>query len=346
MCAMSAVPEAWLKSAQALVHGEDSDGRCAAVEAWKARHVDPEWTDFSLAVCREGCLWPEVVAILSEAAPMGVARVVVVPQADNLLAKPKDLPPPVLALLKQPIPDTRLLLVCRGTLAAGPGRPLGSKPWSDWVKSGQVLKAGLLDAGEAIVFVDAWCRERKLQAGMGVASLLASRLGGHPGILRRTLEVLDLLAEDRRITEEMVDQTTFRLAEQNAFAWSQAWQKGQAAQALAALRLALEDDPAGAPLQLLGQARREAERLARLQEALALNLKGPDLLGAVGLSPKQEWLLGGLQRTIERLKSPGLRKLFSRINQADRDLKGTALSGANSVLSGLTLELCRAWGSR
>jgi DNA polymerase III delta subunit len=343
---MTAAPEAWLKAEQALVHGEDSDGRRAAVAAWKDRHVDPEWADFSLTVCREGCLWPEVVAALSEAAPLGVCRVVLVPQADNLLAKPKDLPPQVASLLKQPISDTRLLLVCRGTLAAGPGRPLGSKPWSDWVKAGQVLKAGLLDSGEAAAFVDAWCRERKLQAGMGVASLLASRLGGHPGILARTLEVLELLAEDRRITEEMVDQITFRLAEQNAFAWSQAWQKGQAAAALAALRLALEDDPAAAPLQLLGQARREAERLAKLQEALAQKLQGPALLGAVGLSPKQEWLLGGLQRTCERLKGPGLQKLFSRINQADRDLKGTALSGANSVLTSLTLDLCRAWGSR
>jgi DNA polymerase III delta subunit len=136
------------------------------------------------------------------------------------------------------------------------------------------------------------------------------------------------------------------LAEQNAFAWSQAWQKGQPAPALAALRLALEDDPSGAPLQLLGQARRESERLARLQEALARNLQGTELLAAVGLSARQDWLLSGLQRTCERLKGPGVRKLFGRINQADRDLKGTALSGADSVLTGLTLDLCRAWGGR
>lgn len=343
---MSAVPEAWLKAEQALLHGEDADGRRLAVEAWKARHVDAEWADFCFTICREGCPWPEVTAALAEAAPLGVPRVVLVPQADNLLAKPKDLPPPVAALLRQPILDTRLLLVCRGSLPAGPGRPLGSKPWSDWAKAGSVLKVGLLDGGEAAAFIDAWCREHHLQADLGVASLLATRLGGHPGILRRTLEVLDLLAEDRRITEDRVDQVTFRLAEQSAFAWSQAWQKGQPAQALAALRLALEDDPSGAPLQLLGQARREAERVARLQEAVALKLQGPELLAAVGLTPKQEWLLGGMQRTSERLKGAGLRKLLSRINQADRDLKGTAVSGADTVLTGLTLELCRAWGSR
>ncbi len=343
---MIAPPEAWVRSGQALVHGEDADGRRQAVEAWKAHHVDPEWADFCLTVCREGCPWPEVTAALAEAAPLGVPRVVLVPQADNLLAKPKDLPAPVAALLKQPIPDTRLLLVCRGTLPAGPGRPLGSKPWSDWAKAGNVLKVGLLEAGEASAFIEAWCREHRLLPDLGVAPLLAARLGGHPGILRRTLEVLELLAEDRRITEERVDQATFRLAEQNAFAWSQAWQKGQASQALAALRLALEDDPSGAPLQLLGQARREAERVARLQEAVAQKLQGADLLAAVGLSPKQEWLLGGLQRTRERLKGPGLGKLLNRINQADRDLKGLALSGADTVLTALTLELCRAWGGR
>lgn len=338
------IPDAWLAAEQAVVHGEDSDGRRAAVSAWKARHVDPEWTDFSLTVCREGCPWPEVTAALAEAAPLGSARVVLVPQADNLMAKPKELPAPVLDLLQRPIPDTRLLLVCRGSLAAGPGRPLGSKPWSEWLKAGRVLKVGLLEPAEAASFAEAWCRERKLQLDLGVAPLLANRVGGHPGILRRTLEVLELLAEDGRITVERVDQATFRLAEQNAFAWTQAWQKGQAAQALAALRLALEDDPSGAPLQLLGQARREAERLARVQEARGM--KGAELLASVGLTARQEWLLEGLQRTSGRLQEAGLRKLFARLNQADRDLKGTAISGADSVLTGLTLDLCRAWGAR
>lgn len=343
---MSAPPGAWIEAPQALVHGEDADGRRVAVEAWRARHVDPEWTDFSLTVCREGCPWPEVTAALAEAAPLGAVRVVVVPQADNLLAKPKELPAPVLALLQRPIPDTRLLLVCRGTLAGGPGRPLGTRPWSEWAKAGQVLKVGLLEPAEASAFVEAWCRDQGLRLDLGVASLLATRVGGHPGILRRTLEVLELLAEDRRITSDRVDLATFRLAEQNAFAWSQAWQKGQAAAALGALRLALEDDPSGAPLQLLGQARREAERLARVLEAQAQGLKGGDLLAAVGLSPRQEFLLGGMQRTAERLKAPGLRRLFARLNQADRDLKGTALSGADSVLAALTLDLLRAWGAR
>ncbi|MBK8794206.1 MAG: hypothetical protein IPN59_14100 [Holophaga sp.] len=66
-----AVPEPWLKSHYALLHGEDSEGRREAMEAWKARHVDPEWADFSLLVCAEGCPWAEVQNALSESAPLG-----------------------------------------------------------------------------------------------------------------------------------------------------------------------------------------------------------------------------------------------------------------------------------
>ncbi|MBI4911414.1 MAG: hypothetical protein HY823_01640 [Acidobacteria bacterium] len=341
---MSALPESWLAAGQALVHGEDGDARRLAVEAWKGRHVDPEWADFSLTVCREGCPWPEVTAALSEAAPLGADRVVIVPQADALLAKPKELPGPVAALLAHPIPGTSLLLVCRASLPGGPGRTLGSKPWSEWLKQGRVLKVGLLEGAEIQDFVERWALERGLQLGFGVPSLLAARVGGHPGILRRTLEVLELLAEDRRITDERVNLATFRLAEQSAFAWSQAWQKGQAAQALAALRQALEDDPAGAPLLLLGQARKEVERLARLQEAREQKLPGNGLAEALGLSPKQAWLLEGLQRTLDRLGAEGLGRLVTQVAQTDRDLKGAAISGPGTALTALTLDLCRAWG--
>lgn len=343
---MSSIPESWLGSELALLHGEDGDGRKAAVKAWKARHVDPEWEDFSLIVCREGCPWAEVVSALSEAAPLGAARVVLVPQADILLAKPKELPAPVLSLLKQPIPDTRLLLVCRSALAAGPGRPLGSKPWSDWIKEGRVLKLGALESGEAAAFVEDLAREKGLRLESGLAPILAARVGGNPGVLRRTVEVLDLLAEDRRVDEERLNQATFRLVEQNLFVWSQAWQKGQVSQALAALRQALEDDPGGAPLQLLGQARREVDRLARLQEVRDSGEAGTSMTQALGLNPRQSWLVEGLQRTLDRIRPAGLRRLMAQVNQADRDLKGMAVPGSGSPLTSLTLELCRAWSGR
>jgi len=106
---------------------------------------------------------------------------------------------------------------------------------------------------------------------VGVVVLLAIFIlvmGGNPGILRRTLEVLELIGDERGVSLERVDQASFRLGEQNAFAWTKAWQGGQIPAALQTMRLALEDDPSsGGPLMLLGQARREVERLCRLAEA-------------------------------------------------------------------------------
>ncbi|MCE1228488.1 MAG: hypothetical protein LWX11_03200 [Firmicutes bacterium] len=338
-----ALPQGWLKAEYALVHGEDGDGRREAVEAWKARHVDAEWEDFSLLVCAENCPWAEVQNALSESAPFGVARVVIVPQADNLLEKPKELPASIKALLTQPLPDTRLLLVCRSALSAAPGKSLGAKPFSDWNKEGRVLKVGALDAKEAPAYVEALAESLGLRLGSGVAQRLASRMGGHPGVLRRTLEVLDLLSEDRRVDGAMVDRATFRLGEQNAFAWSQAWQKGQTSQALAALRVALEDDPSGAPLSLLAQARREVDRLSRLAEAKAQGAKPSEHLALLGLSPKQSFLLDGYHRVADKLGAAGAAKLLRLINQTDLDLKGLALSGGATPLLHLTVTLSRAF---
>ncbi|MBK8727210.1 MAG: hypothetical protein IPL96_14535 [Holophagaceae bacterium] len=280
------ISKAWLDSPYALVHGEDSEGRRNAVEAWKARHVDPEWAEFSLSVCSENGPWAEVSNALQEAAPLGAERVVIVPQADNLLAKPKELPKAIAGLLANPIPGTKLLLVSRTSLPAGPGRPMGSKPWTEWAKAGRVLKVGALEGPEAVDYVEHEARELRLLLEPGLASALVARVGGHPGILRRTLEVLDLLSEDHRVNAALLDLATFRLADQGAFVWSSAWQKGDARAALLALRQAVEDDPGGAPLMLLGQARREVERLCALVEARSAGLKSQaDLLGALGAFP-------------------------------------------------------------
>jgi DNA polymerase III delta subunit len=338
------ISETFLRAEYALLHGEDSEGRRTALEAWKARHVDPEWADFSLLVCAEGCPWAEVQNALLESAPLGASRVVLVPQAENLLEKPKELPPTIKALLERPLPDTRLLLVSRTGLSAGPGRTLGAKPFSEWVQQGRVLKVGALDEKEAPAYVEAQAQLLGLKLDGGVAARIAARMGGNPGILTRTLEVLELLAENRRVSGEMVDQTTFRLGEQNAFAWSQAWQKGQLTQALATLRVALEDDPSDAPLRILGQARREVDRLCRLVEARAKGLRSPqELAGALGLTPRQAFLLDGYGRVLDRIKPAGAARLLRLINQTDLDLKGLALSGGRTPLVALTLSLCRAW---
>jgi len=338
------VPKAWLESPYALVHGEDSESRRRAVEAWKARHVDPEWAEFSLSVCSENGPWAEVSNALQEMAPLGADRVVIVPQADNLLAKPKELPKAILGLLAAPLPGTKLLLVSRTALAAGPGKPMGSKPWAEWAKEGRVLKVGALEGAEAADYAEAEARALGLMLEPGLATALVARVGGNPGILRRTLEVLDLLTENRRVNAALLDQATFRLAEQGAFVWSSAWQKGDARAALLALRQALEDDPGGAPLMLLGQARREVERLCALVEAKGAGLKShSEVLGALGLSPKQGFLLEGYERALARLKPAGVRRLLGLLGQTDRDLKGTALSGSHGPLTSLTLSLAAVW---
>jgi len=325
------------------VHGEDGDGRRLAVEAWKQKHVDPEWADFSLTICSEGCPWPEVMAALQEASPLGAeARTVIVPAADSLFARAKELPGPVKAMLEKPPTGVNLLLVAWATLPAAPGKALGAKPWTDWTKAGRILKVGALDPMEIPGYIEAESRRLGLMLQGASASMLAQRQGGHPGLIKRALEVLDLLSEDRRVTEDMVDQVTFRLAGQKAFAWSGAWQKGDAAGALRALRLALEDGDE--PLMMLGQVRREVDRLLRLVEAEAAGLKGAETLAALGLSPKQAFLLDGYRGALAKLKPRGVRTLLIRVNQCERDLKGMALSRSEAPLLDLTLALCRAWG--
>ncbi|MDR3672245.1 MAG: hypothetical protein P4L36_15460 [Holophaga sp.] len=340
-------PRSWLDATYALVHGEDGDGRSAAVAAWKAQHVDPEWEVFSFTVCAEGCPWPEVLNALGESAPLGADRVVLVPQADNLLEKAKELPPAVKQTLQSPLPGTRLLLVARGTLSAGPGRILGAKPFSEWNQQGRVLKVGALEPKEAAAWIEGAASAMRIRLESGVAQRIAGRLGGNPGILRRTLEVLDLIAGDRPVSLDLVDQATFRLGEQNLFAWSKAWQTGQIASALHALRLALEDDPSsGGPLALLGQARREVERLCRLAEARRQGLKGgPELVAALGLGPRQAFLLDGYVRVLGRIGAEGALRLLTLVNQTDLDLKGQAISRSPTPLLNLTTALCRAWGN-
>ena len=333
---------AWARQPFALVHGEDGDGRKAAVAAWKAVHVDPEWADWSLTVCAEGCPWAEIQNALQEAPPMGAAaRVVLAPAADNLFARPKELPASIKGWLDKPPADLRLLLVAWGTLSAAPGKALGAKPWTDWAKAGRILKTGVLEAEELDAFLAAEARRLGLELGTRPKELLVPRLGGHPGLLRRALEVLDLLCEDRRAGEAQVDQVTFRLAEQKAFAWSSAWQRGDAAGALAALRLALEDGDE--PLMLLGQARREVDRALKFADAEARGLQGAQLTGALGLSPRQAFLLDGYRAVAAKLKGEGLKALLAKVNQCERDLKGEALSRSETPLLDLSLGLARAW---
>lgn len=94
---------------------------------------------------------------------------------------------------------------------------------------------------------------------------------------------------------------------------------------------------------LLGQARREIDRLCRLAEARTQGLRGSALSDALGLSPRQGFLLDGYARTLDRLKPEGARRLLHLVNQTDLDLKGMALSGGRTPLLSLTASLCRAF---
>ncbi|MCL1893790.1 MAG: DNA polymerase III subunit delta [Holophagaceae bacterium] len=342
-----AVPDLFLNAKYALLHGDDSDGRLEAVNAWKGRHLSAEWEDFSLITCPEGCQWPVVNNALHETAPFGVDRVVVVPHADNLLEKAKELPPSIKKILANPIDGTCLLLVAREALSATPGKILSAKPFIDWKNEGRVLKVGELDSKSAVVFLEAKAKELKLRLEIGVAKGLADQLGGNPGILARAMEVLELVAEDGKITRNLLESATFRLGEQSAFAWSQAWQKGQLRDAIIALRSAIEDDPEGAPLMLLGQARKEVERLCRLHEAKARGLRTVAEFSAVlGLTPKQSFLIDGYSRVLERIRMDGLKQLAALMVDADSDIKGGTLSKSPTPLINLTMSLCRAWGGR
>jgi DNA polymerase III delta subunit len=338
------VPESWLRQDHALLHGDDGDARRAAVEAWTAAHVDPEWADFSLTTCPEACPWAFVQNALQETAPMGATRVVVVPEAENLLDRAKDLPPSIKSLLQAPLPGTALLLVSRVGLSAAPGKILGAKPMSDWLRAGQVLKVGGLEPAEVLPFLEAEARSKGLTLEREAATLLQERLGTNPGVLRRAMEVLDLVSERRVLSVAVVDALTFRMNDQRAFAWSEAWQRGRLDQALVALQRALEDDPKDAPVALVAQAARDVGRVASLAAALAQGIRAEaDLVQTIQLPPNQRFLLGRVYLPVaKKLGLGGAARLLGTVVQADRDVKGCALS-PTSALTVLTSELWRAW---
>lgn len=350
-----AAPAAWLEHRFALIHGEDGDGRREAVEAWTRKHVDPEWADFSRTVCAEGCPWAEVVAALQEASPLGAeARTVVVPAADNLFSKRKgaakdkkqELPPAVGALLLAPPSGVKLLLVAWSSIPAGPGNPLGSKPWTDWAKAGRILKVGALEPAEIGGFIQDEGRRLGLQLQPEAVEMLKERLGANMGHIKRAMEVFDLVSERRIVSPALVELMTYRMTDQRVFAWSEAWQKGQLAQAIKILRECQEDDFEKASLMLVGQAAREVGRVAAVAAAQARGMKKEaDLAQVIQLPPNQAWLLSRTYLpAADRLGPTRSRQLFSQVVQCERDIKGMALSKSPAPLFRLTVALCQAWG--
>ena len=350
-----ATPSIWLEHAFALVHGEDGDGRHEAVDAWKRKHVDPEWEDFSLTNCSEGCPWAEVIAALQEAAPLGAAaRTVIVPAADNLFNKRRggskdkkqDLPETVAALLQHPPQGVNLLIVAWNTVPSGPGNPLGSKPWTDWARAGRILKVGALEPAEILPFLQEEAHRFGLDLPLEAAEMLKERLGGNVGMIKRAMEIFDLASERRVISPRLVEVMTYRMTDQRVFAWSEAWQKGQLAQALRILKECQEDDFEKSSLMLVSQAAREVGRVAALAQALSSGLKKEtDLAQAIQLPPNQAWLLSRSYLPVAtRMGLARARTLLGAVVQCERDVKGTALSRSPTPLADLTTRLWREWG--
>jgi DNA polymerase III delta subunit len=329
------------------LHGEDCDGRRAAIIDWKATHVDHDWGAFSFSVCNESCSWSEIINALRESAPLGADRVVLAPQVDNLFEHGKKLPKEAREILESPIPDTRLLLVACGVISTSTGSLLNSKPFSDWNKHGAVLKIGLLDSKEIVGWIENVAKDINLRLDVGVASQIADQIGNNPGILRRALEFLELTCEGKDVvTIDHVYRATFRIGERSAFAWVRSWQSGSILMGLRSLRQSLEDDPSsGRHLMLIGQARRELERLCCLSDARRLGIKNrSEILLALGLNSRQDFLLGTYSRVLDKIGNDGMRRLLKLINQVEIDIKGQAIFGCSTALINLTVALCKAWG--
>ena len=77
----------------------------------------------------------------------------------------------------------------------------------------------------------------------------------------------------------------------------------------------------------------------------APGLKGaPELAAALGLGPRQGFLLDGYRRVLGRIGPEGAQRLLALVNQTDLDLKGQAISRSVTPLLNLTTALCRGLG--
>jgi DNA polymerase III delta subunit len=223
---------------------------------------------------------------------------------------------------------------------------LGSKPWTEWTKAGRILKVGALEPAEIPTFLREEARRLGLDLQAEAAEMLKERLGGNAGLIKRAMEVFDLASERRVISPRLVEVMTYRLTDQRVFAWSEAWQKGQLAQALRILKECQEDDFEKSSLMLVGQAAREVGRVASLTLALSSGLKlESELAQAIQLPPNQAWLLGRSYLPVAtRMGLPRARRLLGEVVQCERDIKGTALSRSPTPLADLTFRLWREWG--
>ncbi len=331
----------WVEHKFALIHGDDADERQRLITAWKIKHVDTTWGEFGLRVCSEQATWAEIYNALNEPPPMGADTVaVIVPSMDDLLIK-KDIPDAMLRLLQDPPAHQHFLGVAFGAVTEAKGRGLGRAPWTQWVKQGRICKVGELAPKEAPGFAQQCAQNLGLKLPIDAAQFLIQQVGAHPALIRRTIEVLDLVCSSRTVSLVEVQQVTFRLEAQSGFAWSKAWKSGQLATALVALQKSFDDKEE--PIKLLGQARLEVERIARYLEAQEQRVSSQDLPDFLGLSSRQAFLIDDIRRVGMRLRPKDVQSLLHKLTQCDRDIKGLTLAGARTPLLDLTIALSRAW---
>lgn len=331
----------WAEHTFALIHGEDADERQRLIANWKAKHVDTTWGEFGLRVCSEQATWADIFQALNEPPPMGADTVAVIaPSLGDLLLK-KEIPEAMARLLQNPPTHQRFLGVAFGTITEAKGRGLGRAPWTQWIKQGRVHKVGELAPKDAPGFAQQLAQTLGLKLPFDAAQFLIQQVGPHPALIRRTLEVLDLVCTSRTVSMVEVQHVTFRLEAQSGFAWSKAWKSGHLSAALEALQKSFDDKEE--PVKLLGQARLEVERVARYLEAQEQRIAPQDLPDFLGLSPRQAFLIEDIRRVGTRLRLQDVQSLLHKLSQCDRDIKGLALAGARTPLLDLTIALSRAW---
>lgn len=338
----------WLKFNYVILHGNDYGDRLEIIRRWKSTHVNPDWDFFSLTECRENCSWSEVLDALQTAAPIMMERTVIVPKADNLFAKDAKMPEEIKKILQVPIENTKLLLVLSNSLDNSQGIALNNNIFNTWQQEGRIFKTDNLDIrnnANITAWIEKCASKINLKLDIGVANMLAKQIGNNTGMLRRALEILDLICIDHFADISKVESAIFYLDENDIFAWTKAWKSGSIHISLKILQKALFEYSINERyLIFLSQARREIEYLCNIVEMQQLGIKEKNaLMKASGLSIRQEFLLQTYIRVANRIGLIGAHHLLKLINQIEQDIKGCAVIRSTTPLMYLTIVLCRAW---
>ena len=217
---MATARRPWLEPSYALLHGEDSDGRRAAVEAWKAVARGPGMGGVLLHRLRRGLpLGGSAQRPGANRRPWGRTGWCWCPRRTTCWKRPRSCPPAVKLALQSPLPGTRLLLVARGTLSAGPGQDPGRQALQRMGQAGAGAQGGRPGARRRPP--PGWRRTAASHGPAPGSRAWPARIAGAPGRQPRDPapdpgSAGPARPTDRTVSLDLVDQATFRLGEQNA----------------------------------------------------------------------------------------------------------------------------------